>query len=520
MPGKRISELTALSGAASANNDDLVVFDADAGETKRISRSQLAEGMQADVQVFTNKTINLGSNTLTGTTVQFNTALSDNNFATQAGSETLTNKTIALANNTVNYTQGGTGSQQRTVENKLQEFVSVKDFGAVGDGVADDTAAFNAAASAAGTSAIFVPSGSYAITGSITSGSFYSFGVVTIVGGSVAVTDRSVPAVTQGRARINYHSTTQVKAYVPENIVMAGFRFMGSYKKGRGTYLSTGVGSNGFVVVGGTSDLAFETSYHAANWYGVFAASNETDTTATFKQVPFFRAGSLAGNVITLAEGGETNGDTITTTTYTMSTDALVGCEVLIIQENKQFSGKTTTVTANTNGTVTLADVGSMAAGDFFLVSPPSYDNYCYMGSWYCDNTGGEPRNMADALQEVSSYGINIPTVPASGEIATATRYPLAGLVSPLSTGYIFSLTFSLQTSSTGTVSHTIWHDSSSHQTFSSFVTKYSSTSETYVEPTTKVMFSGEQAIWLSTGSTLDANVTFRAIKTLGWIEM
>lgn len=45
----------------------------------------------------------------------------------------------------ITYTQGGTGSQQRTVELKLQEFVSVKDFGAVGDGVSDDTAEFQAA---------------------------------------------------------------------------------------------------------------------------------------------------------------------------------------------------------------------------------------------------------------------------------------------------------------------------------------------------------------------------------------
>jgi len=41
-----------------------------------------------------NKSINLGSNTLTGTTAQFNTALSDNDFATLAGSEALTNKTL------------------------------------------------------------------------------------------------------------------------------------------------------------------------------------------------------------------------------------------------------------------------------------------------------------------------------------------------------------------------------------------------------------------------------------------
>jgi hypothetical protein len=101
MPGKRITDLTALSGANSANNDDLVIFDATASETKRISRSQLAEGMQADVQVLSNKTLALGSNTVTGTTAQFNTALTDNNFATQAGSEVLTNKTINARTNTL-----------------------------------------------------------------------------------------------------------------------------------------------------------------------------------------------------------------------------------------------------------------------------------------------------------------------------------------------------------------------------------------------------------------------------------
>jgi lysophospholipase L1-like esterase len=49
MPGKRISELTALSGAGSANNDDVIIFDTTASETKRISRSQLAEGMTPDL---------------------------------------------------------------------------------------------------------------------------------------------------------------------------------------------------------------------------------------------------------------------------------------------------------------------------------------------------------------------------------------------------------------------------------------------------------------------------------------
>lgn len=43
----------------------------------------------------TNKTITLGSNIITGTTAQFNTALTDGNFATIAGTEVLSNKSIS-----------------------------------------------------------------------------------------------------------------------------------------------------------------------------------------------------------------------------------------------------------------------------------------------------------------------------------------------------------------------------------------------------------------------------------------
>ena len=49
-------------------------------------------------QTLTNKTIALGSNTVSGTISDFNTALTDENFATLAGSETLTNKTITSPN--------------------------------------------------------------------------------------------------------------------------------------------------------------------------------------------------------------------------------------------------------------------------------------------------------------------------------------------------------------------------------------------------------------------------------------
>jgi hypothetical protein len=55
----------------------------------------------AGTSTLTNKSISLTSNTVTGTTAEFNTALSDGDFATLAGTETLSSKSISLASNTV-----------------------------------------------------------------------------------------------------------------------------------------------------------------------------------------------------------------------------------------------------------------------------------------------------------------------------------------------------------------------------------------------------------------------------------
>ena len=55
-------------------------------------------------QTLSAKTISLSNNTISGTIQEFNTALSDADFATVAGVETLRNKTINLANNTISGT--------------------------------------------------------------------------------------------------------------------------------------------------------------------------------------------------------------------------------------------------------------------------------------------------------------------------------------------------------------------------------------------------------------------------------
>jgi len=67
----------------------------------------------------------------------------------------------------VSFLQAGTGAITRNMQDKARESVSVLDFGAVGDGVADDTAAIQAAINASTGKQLVLPSGNYKISGTL-----------------------------------------------------------------------------------------------------------------------------------------------------------------------------------------------------------------------------------------------------------------------------------------------------------------------------------------------------------------
>ena len=150
--------------------------------------------------------------------------------------------TASINSTAVPFTQGGAGAVTRNVDSKLKEVVSVKDFGAVGDGVADDTAAIQAAVNAH--RGVFIPNGTYNI----------STAIVLTAGYSCLIGDKEmpvlrIPAANGPAIKITATGSTYNEFSCVENLIL--------YCIGKPSFSSTPNSTNcGLAIDGSTASVA------------------------------------------------------------------------------------------------------------------------------------------------------------------------------------------------------------------------------------------------------------------------
>lgn len=134
--GQTVFNLTTMTYAAGANN--LQVFVDGVNQYEGLSYTETD-----------NNTVTFSQGLHQGAVVKFSTVQTQTSSVASAGA--------------VTFLQAGTGAVPRSVQSKERDVVSVKDFGAVGDGVTDDTAAIQAALNSGAKSVLF-PSGTYKVS--------------------------------------------------------------------------------------------------------------------------------------------------------------------------------------------------------------------------------------------------------------------------------------------------------------------------------------------------------------------
>ena len=109
------TKLTFEGDTDDAHETVLAITDPTADRTITIPDASGTIVITSSTDTLTNKTIALGSNTITGSTSQFNSALTDDSFASLTGSETLTNKTFTSPTISAHTFSSGTTTSGMTI---------------------------------------------------------------------------------------------------------------------------------------------------------------------------------------------------------------------------------------------------------------------------------------------------------------------------------------------------------------------------------------------------------------------
>jgi hypothetical protein len=177
----------------------------------------------------------------------------------------------------VSYTPAGTGAVSTNVQTKLREMVSVKDFGAKGDGTTDDTAAIQAAINS-GYSLVF-PAGTYKcanLTQSTNFQRFYAAGNVTLQ------KNANGPILTSSGSDVEFNGIgfrgeSSTPSFTGHNFVSSGQNLRLINCGSRWAYARAVLATGNHVQIIGTCDL-YQTTDSSATGYDIEIGVSGTAT--------------------------------------------------------------------------------------------------------------------------------------------------------------------------------------------------------------------------------------------------
>lgn len=396
----------------------------------------------------------------------------------------------------------------------------VAEFGGIGDATTENSAVFTKIESLS-FSDVYVPDGTYKVTGVTLAKRYRGPGLIIADGKEHANDTDFIYSAPQGpRNSINFETGDSVTVK-GKSFPMGGFRMHGQYFKDVAPVFKAPSFLNSVDI---PSSLPFGIAAEPG-WYAIFANANDGDSSPSFVAMPFLRVGSVLGSVITLNSTQE-NVTTVVAQDYTWTVNALANVEALIINETisgriNSFSGRETTVTANTAGAITLDTIGSVDFGDWILLAPNDKDHYRYCGSFLYENSGGsteEVRNIADTGSEVKAKMVNNLSAPVGSQVSSV-RIPFGGMISPLASAAIAKETSSFSTATVGAYASRYDTDSSAHTIATTFETKEAAATMTVVADGIVLPFSFSQDTFYLNFGNLAALRSGGTLEVQGWIE-